>query len=99
MKPEISKIFGEELQSKVVDLLDTNFNTLNEMIEKKFNDMRESHQRDKEEIIQAIQNERATALAAKDAQINELKLKEGELRGSKDEVIATLNRNIEKKQQ
>ena len=73
MKPEISKIFGEELQSKVVDLLDTNFNTLNEMIEKKFNEMRVSHQRDKEEIIQAIQNERATALAAKDAQINELK--------------------------
>ena len=57
--------------------------------------MRESHQRDKEEIIQAIQNERATALAAKDAQINELKLKEGQLIG-KDEVIATLNRNIEK---
>ena len=94
MKPEISKIFGEELQSKVVDLLDTNFNTLNEMIEKKFNEMRESHQRDKEEIIQAIQNEIASALAAKDAQINELKIKEGELRG-KDEVIATLNRNIE----
>ena len=98
MKPEISKIFGEELQSKVVDLLDTNFNTLNEMIEKKFNEMRVSHQRDKEEIIQAIQNERATALAAKDAQINELKQIEGELKG-KDEVIATLNRNIDKIQQ
>ncbi len=68
------------------------------MIETKFNEMRESHQRDKEEIIQAIQNERASALAAKDAQINELKSKEGELKG-KDEVIATLNRNIEKIQQ
>jgi peptidoglycan hydrolase CwlO-like protein len=33
-------------------------------------------------------------LKAKDAQINELKLKEGELRG-KDEVITSLNRNIE----
>jgi hypothetical protein len=64
------------------------------MIETKFNEMRESHQRDKEEIIQAIQNERATALAAKDAEIKELRLKEGELRG-KDEVIATLNRNID----
>jgi chaperonin GroEL (HSP60 family) len=31
---------------------------------------------------------------AKDAQINDLKLKEGELRG-KDEVIALLNQNIE----
>ena len=68
------------------------------MIETKFNEMHERHQRDKEEIIQAIQNERATALAAKDAQINELKSKEGELKG-KDEVIATLNRNIEKIQQ
>jgi hypothetical protein len=68
------------------------------MIETKFNEMHERHQRDKEEIIQAIQNERATALAAKDAQINELKSKEGELKG-KDEVIATLNHNIEKIQQ
>jgi hypothetical protein len=42
--------------------------------------MRESHQKDKEEIILAIKNERAM-VAAKDAQINELKLKEGELRG------------------
>jgi hypothetical protein len=50
------------------------------MIESKFNEMRESHQRDKEEIILAIQNERAT-VAAKDAQINELKLKEGQLIG------------------
>ena len=59
--------------------------------------MQERHQKDKEEIIQAIQNERAT-VAAKDAQINELKLKEGQLTG-KDELIATLNRNIEKLQQ
>ena len=67
------------------------------MIETKFNEMRESHLRDNEEIIQAIQNERAT-IAAKDAEIKELRLKEGELRG-KDEVIATLNRNIDKIQQ
>jgi hypothetical protein len=67
------------------------------MIETKFNELRESHQRDKEEIIQAIQNERAI-VAAKDVQIKKMKLKEGELRG-KDEVIATLNRNIEKIQQ
>ena len=79
MKPEISKIFGEELQSKVVDLLDTNFNTLNEMIESKFKEMRESHQRDKEEIIQTIQNDISALrydISAKEAQINELKLKE-----------------------
>jgi hypothetical protein len=81
------------LQTKVVDLLDSNFNSLNEMIESKFSEMRENHQKDKEEIILAIQNERAT-VAAKDAQINELKLKEGQLIG-KDEVIIQLNRNIE----
>jgi uncharacterized protein HemX len=97
MKPEISKIFGEELQFKVFDLLDSNLNTLNEMMEKKFNEMKENHQRDKEEIIQTIQNEISTLrtdISAKEAQINELKLKEVELRG-KDEVIATLNRNID----
>ncbi len=96
MKPEISKIFGEELQSQVVDLLDNNFNTLNEMIEKKFKEMRESHQRDKEEIIQTIQNDISALrsdISAKEAQINELKSKEGEIRG-KDELIAALNRNI-----
>ena len=62
------------------------------MIEQKFNEMRESHQKDKEEIIRAIQNERAT-VAAKDAQINKLMQKEEELK-VKDELIASLNRNI-----
>ncbi len=37
-------------------------------------------------------------MKAKDTQINNLKLKEGELKG-KDEVIATLNRNLDKLQQ
>ena len=84
------------MQSKVVDLLDTNFNALNEMIETKFNEMKESHQRDKEEIIQTIQNEISTLrtdILAKEAQINEVKSKEVEIRG-KDELIAALNRNI-----
>jgi hypothetical protein len=70
LKPEIQKIFGEKLQTKVVDLLDSNFNSLNEMIENKFKEMQENHKRDKEEIILAIKNERASALAAKDVQIN-----------------------------
>jgi hypothetical protein len=51
VRPEISKIFGDELQNKVVDLLDKNFSTILEMIETKFNEMRESHLKDKEEII------------------------------------------------
>jgi Na+-transporting NADH:ubiquinone oxidoreductase subunit NqrC len=98
LKPEIQKIFGEKLQTKVVDLLDSNFNSLNEMIENKFKEMQENHKRDKEEIIQAIKNERASALAGIDVQNNLLKSKEGELRG-KDGLITTLNRNIEKLQQ
>jgi hypothetical protein len=66
------------------------------MIETKFNEMKESHQRDKEEIIQTIQNEISTLrtdILAKEAQINEVKSKEVEIRG-KDELIAALNRNI-----
>ena len=101
MKPDIQRIFGAELQTKVVDLLRDNFEAIYEMIETKFNEMRESHQKDKEEIIQAIENKNLveiatlrTDISAKDALISKLTLKEGELKG-KDEVIATLNRNID----
>jgi hypothetical protein len=51
MKPEIQRIFGAELESKVVNLLGSNFEGLYDMIENKFKEMRESHQQDKEEII------------------------------------------------
>jgi hypothetical protein len=71
------------------------------MIEKRFEEMRESHQKDKEEIIQAIENKNLSELArlrseiiAKDDLIRKLTQIEGELKG-KDEVIATLNRNID----
>jgi hypothetical protein len=62
--------------------------------------MREGHQKDKEEIIQAIDRHLSEItrlradISAKDALISKLMLKEGELKG-KDEVIATLNRNID----
>jgi Na+/phosphate symporter len=36
-------------------LLDSNFEKINDIIESKFNEMRESHQKDKEEMIQAIE--------------------------------------------
>ncbi len=58
--------------------------------------MREINLKDKEDIIQAIQNEISTIrtdISAKEAQIQELKSKEGELR-RKDEVIASLNHKI-----
>jgi hypothetical protein len=47
LKPEIQRIFGAELQSRVVDLLNSNFEGLSDMIESKFNEMRESHRKDK----------------------------------------------------
>ena len=47
--------------------------------------MRESHQKEKEEIIQSVKNVRASVVAV-DAQINEKKLIEKELT-AKDEVI------------
>ena len=62
-------------------------------METKFNEMRESHQKEKEEIIQSVQNVRVSVPVI-DAQINQLKLNKVEL-NSKDEVVYTLNRNIE----
>jgi Na+-translocating ferredoxin:NAD+ oxidoreductase RnfC subunit len=50
-----------------------------EAYDREFKEMRESHQRDKEEIIQTIQNDISALrydISAKEAQINELKLKE-----------------------
>ena len=88
------------MQSKVVNLLDTNFDAINDMIEKKFNEIRESHQKDKEEIILAIQNKNQNEIdrltrenSAKDAIIYNLKQKEGQLDG-KEELIASLNLRI-----
>jgi hypothetical protein len=51
MNSEIERIFGAELQTKVVDLLERNFEGIYDMIENRFNEMRESHKKDKEEII------------------------------------------------
>ena len=70
------------------------------MIEKKFNEIRESHQKDKEEIILAIQNKNQNEIdrltrenSAKEAIIHNLKQKEGQLDG-KEELIASLNLRI-----
>ena len=86
MNSEIERIFGAELQTKVVDLLERNFEGIYDMIENRFNEMRESHKKDKEEIIQAIENKNKNEIArrtheitAKDAIIYNLKQKEGQL--------------------
>jgi hypothetical protein len=51
MNPDIERIIGSELQTKVVDLLERNFEGIYDMIENRFNEMKESHKKDKEEII------------------------------------------------
>ena len=85
---------------------------MTDIIETNFSQIKEILQQNKEEDIKAITSEKnkeisklegeikdlKNDLKAKDSQVNNLKLKEGELKG-KDEVIATLNRNIEKIQQ
>ena len=43
LRPEIQRLFGAELQSRVVDLLNNSFEALSDMIESKFSEMRESH--------------------------------------------------------
>ena len=85
---------------------------MTDIIETNFSQIKEILQQNKEEVIKAITKEKnkeiskleseikdlKNDLKAKDSQVINLKLKEGELKG-KDEVIATLNRNIEKIQQ
>ena len=40
MKPDIQKFFRGKLYSKAISLLDSNFEAINDIIEKKFNEMR-----------------------------------------------------------
>lgn len=67
--------------------------------------MKENNQQHYEGVINAITNEKTTKireleaqLKAKDIQINDLKIFEGELKG-KDKTIAILNRDIQILQQ
>ena len=85
---------------------------MTDIIETNFSQIKEILQQNKQEVINAITLEKNKDIAklegelkdlrndlkAKDAQINKLSSKEGELRG-KDELIANLNLNIEKLQQ
>ena len=85
----------------MTDIIETNFSQIKEIL----------HQ-NKEEVINAITTEKNKDIAkleaklmdltndlkAKDAQINKLSAKEGELKG-KDELILNLNMNIDKLQQ
>ena len=101
MKPEISEIFGATLQQEVSALLE-NLTGMTDIIEANFSQIKDILQKHKSEMIEAItqKNEKEIAelkqdLKAKDIQINDLKKKEGELKG-KDDMIAKLTADLEK---
>jgi len=78
---------------------------MTDIIEANFSQVKEILQKNKDEIIKAItveKNKEITRLLeeakAKDVQINDLKKKEGELKG-KEEMVANLNQRIEKLQE
>jgi Na+/phosphate symporter len=99
MKPEITSIFGAALQQEVSSLLE-NLGGMTDIIEANFSQIKDILQMHKDEVIKAITKEKnkeiselKTEIKAKDVQINNLKLKEGELNG-KQEMIASLNARI-----
>ena len=99
MKPEITSIFGAALQQEVSSLLE-NLGGMTDIIEANFSQIKDILQMHKDEAIKAITKEKnkeiselKTEIKAKDVQINNLKLKEGELNG-KQEMIASLNARI-----
>lgn len=101
MKPEIAEIFGATLQQEVSALLE-NLTGMTDIIEANFSQIKDILQKHKSEMIEAItqKNEKEIAelkqdLKAKDIQINDLKKKEGELKG-KDDMIAKLTADLEK---
>ncbi len=101
MKPEIAEIFGSTSQQEVFWLLE-NLTGMTDIIEANLSQIKDILQAHKDEIIVAItrKNEKEIAelkqeLKAKDIQINDLKQKEGELKG-KDNMIANLTADLEK---
>ncbi len=86
-----------------------NIGNMTDIIETNFSQIKDILHQNKQEVINAITTEKNKDIAklegelkdlrndikAKDEKINKLTLKEGELR-AKDELIATLNLNIEK---
>ena len=103
MKPEIASIFGLALQQEVstllenlggmTDIIEANFSQIKDILEKHKNDVIKAITQEKNKEITELKNE----IKAKETEIKNLKQKEGELKG-KDDMIATLNRNIDKLQ-
>jgi predicted RNase H-like nuclease (RuvC/YqgF family) len=101
LKPEITATFGEALQHEVSSLLE-NLGGMTDIIEANFTQIKDALQKVKEDAIKAITQEKnkeiaelKTDIKAKEVQINNLKQKEGELKG-KDELIANLNMKFDK---
>ena len=85
MSPEITSIFGSAMQQEVSRLLE-NLGGMTDIIEANFSQIKEILQKNKEEVIYAITQEKNNEISelkneirAKEVQINNLKLKEGQL--------------------
>ena len=85
MSPEITSIFGSAMQQEVSRLLE-NLGGMTDIIEANFSQIKEILQKNKEEVIHAITQEKNNEISelkneirAKEVQINNLKLKEGQL--------------------
>ena len=85
MSPEITNIFGSAMQQEVSRLLE-NLGGMTDIIEANFSQIKEILQKNKEEVIYAITQEKNNEISelkneirAKEVQINNLKLKEGQL--------------------
>ncbi len=99
MNPEITNIFGESLQYEVTSLLEK-LGGMTDLIEHNFSQLKDVLEKNTNQVIKAITQEKNKEIAdlkenikAKDAEIERLVLKEGELKG-KDELVASLNVRI-----
>ena len=81
MKPEIEKIFGNSFSKEISSLLE-NLGGMTDMIEANFSEIKDILYQHKNDVIKAIKQEIADLkkdLEAKNSEINNLKIKEGQL--------------------
>lgn len=100
MKSDIANTFGKELEQEVNILL-SKLSGMTDIIEANFSQMKDILDSHKTELIKVITQQKEKEIEklnkyikAKDLEINNLKLKEGELKG-KDEMIVNLKKHID----
>ncbi len=100
MRSDIIDTFGKALEQEVTILL-SKLQGMTDIIEANFYQMKELLESHKTELIKAITKQKEKEIEqlnkdikAKDLEINNLKLKEGELKG-KDEMIVNLKKHID----